>query len=76
MTYCKFCPPVSHIGPTLHICDRSLYLRVLCATGRLYEEYKEFADSFLQLKGRSRSLSEPDYHACIEAFRVFLRTTS
>ena len=47
-------------GTAVWISDRSLYLRVLLATGRLFEEYGEFTTSFMNIKTRSRSLSKTD----------------
>lgn len=47
-------------GSPLYIADRSLYLRVLCATGRLFEEYGEFTESYMRIKERSSSLSDID----------------
>lgn len=47
-------------GRSLCIRDRVLYLRVLLATGRLFEEYGEFTQTYLQIKARSKSLSKID----------------
>jgi len=47
-------------GIALSISDRSLYLRVLLSTGRLFEEYGEFIESFTEVKARSGSLSATD----------------
>lgn len=47
-------------GLALSIVDRSLYLRVLLSTGRLFEEYGEFIESFIEVKARSGSLSATD----------------
>lgn len=47
-------------GEVLAINNRNLYLRVLLSSGRLFEEYADFTESFIQIKARSRSLSEVD----------------
>jgi uncharacterized protein YutE (UPF0331/DUF86 family)/predicted nucleotidyltransferase len=47
-------------GVVLRINDGALFLRVLCAAGRLFEEYGEFTDSFAEIKARSTSLSPVD----------------
>jgi len=47
-------------GIALSIADRSLYLRVLLSSGRLFEEYGEYIESFTEVKARSGSLSATD----------------
>lgn len=47
-------------GIVLQINDRALFLRVLLTTGRMFEEYGEFSDSYLRIKARSTSLSAVD----------------
>lgn len=60
-------------GTALNIADRSLYLRVLLSTGRVFEEYGEFIESFAEVKARSGSLSETDKERLIRTID-FLET--
>jgi len=47
-------------GSVLQINDRALFLKLLLTTGRMFEEYGEFSDSYLKIKARSTSLSAMD----------------
>lgn len=47
-------------GEVLAINNRKLYLRVLLASGSLFDEYADFTESYLTIKARSRSISEID----------------
>jgi len=47
-------------GSVLQINDRALFLKLLLTTGRMFEEYGEFTDSYLKIKARSTSLSIVD----------------
>jgi len=47
-------------GLELFMRDRSLFIRVLLGAGRLFDEYGNFARSFMEIKARSCSLSESD----------------
>ena len=47
-------------GVELSMASRPLFLKVLLAAGSLFDEYVDFTRSFLEIKARSRSLSETD----------------
>jgi uncharacterized protein YutE (UPF0331/DUF86 family)/predicted nucleotidyltransferase len=47
-------------GVSLCISDKALFWKYVLTAGRLFEEYAEFTESYLEIKARSSSLSDTD----------------